>query len=61
MKASDVLYQQETKPEPKKRIDYEFEKMVILCGVGCLIHDIAMDENDYVRLHLALSRVGSQL
>ncbi len=56
MNAADSLYEQ---PESKKpeRINLDFERMIIRCGIGCLINDIAMDENDYVRLHLAFSRL----
>lgn len=57
MNPSSSLYEQ-PKPEKKKeRIDLKFERMIVLCGVGCLINNIAMDENDYVRLHLAFSRL----
>lgn len=57
MLASSSLYEQ-PKPEKKKeRIDLKFECMIVLCGVGCLINNIAMDEHDYVRLHLAFSRL----
>ena len=57
MSAADSLYEQ---PAPKKkpeRIDLAFEQMIVSCGIGCLIRDIPMDENDYVRLHLAFSRL----
>lgn len=57
MKASDSLYEKPPEPQRPKRIDLAFERMIILCGVGCLIHDIAMDDNDYIRLHLAFSRL----
>lgn len=57
MNVADSLYEQ---PPPKKkaeRIDLAFEQMIINCGIGCLINDIDMDENDYVRLCLAFSRL----
>lgn len=59
MSPTDILYEQEPekqKPKPK-RVDLAFEQMIVRCGVGCLINDIAMDEADYVRLELAFSRL----
>lgn len=58
MKATDSLYEKEPEPQKPKRIDLAFEQMIVCCGVGCLINDIPMDETDYVRLHLAFSRLG---
>lgn len=60
MRATDVLYQQEPEKQKPKRIDLAFEQMVVCCGIGCIIRDIPMDENDYVRLYLAFSRLGKQ-
>lgn len=56
MSAADSLYEQPTKKKAE-RINLEFEQMIVSCGIGCLINDIAMDENDYVRLYLAFSRL----
>lgn len=60
MKASDSLYQEKPEPQKPKRIDLAFEQVVVCCGIGCLINDMPMDENDYVRLELAFSRLLSQ-
>lgn len=57
MNASDALYEYPAKNKKPERIDLKFEQMIVRCGVGCLINDIPMDENDYVRLHLAFSRL----
>lgn len=57
MNAADSLYEQPQAKKKHERIDLAFEQMVIRCGIGCLINDIAMDENDYVRLYLAFSRL----
>ncbi len=57
MNAADSLYEQPEAKKKPERIDLAFEQMVIRCGIGCLINDIAMDENDYVRLYLAFSRL----
>lgn len=56
MSVADSLYEQPTKKKVE-RIDLAFEQMIVRCGIGCLINDIAMDENDYVRLYLAFSRL----
>ena len=58
-KPTDILFQDEVEPDKtrKPRIDYAFEHMVVRCGIGCLIRDMAMSEEDYVRLHLALYRL----
>lgn len=56
MSAADSLYERPIKKKAE-RIDLAFEQMVVRCGIGCLINDIAMDENDYVRLYLAFSRL----
>lgn len=60
MNATDALYEKEPEKQRPARIDLAFEMMIVRCGIGCLINDIAMDETDYVRLHLAFSRLGKQ-
>lgn len=57
MRPIDALYRQEPEKQKPKRIDLAFEQMVVCCGIGCLINDMPMDENDYVRLYLAFSRL----
>jgi len=52
-----LLAPKEDQPK-KQRIDLAFELMVLRCGIGCLIADQPMSNNDYVRLHLAMSRLG---
>lgn len=57
MKSTDILKPQEQNKKPP-RIDLEFEQMVLRCGIGCLVRDIPMSDNDYLRLELAFSRLG---
>lgn len=60
MKTPDILNDQPPKPVKPQRVDLKFEQMVICCGIGCLIKDIPMSDNDYVRLELAFSRLLSK-
>lgn len=41
-----------------KRIDYAFEQLIVRCAIGCIINDIHMSDDDFVRLYLAFSRLG---
>lgn len=52
--------EQPAKPIKPQRVDLKFEQMIICCGIGCLIKDIPMSDNDYVRLELAFSRLLSK-
>lgn len=60
MKTPEILNDQPPKPAKPQRVDLKFEQMVICCGIGCLIKDIPMSDNDYVRLELAFSRLLSK-
>lgn len=60
MKTPDILVEQQPAKEKPKRVDLKFERMIILCGVGCLINDIEMSDTDYVRMELAFSRLLSK-
>lgn len=42
------------------KINLAFEQMIIRCAVGCLINNIHMSDNDYVRMHLAFSRLSKK-
>lgn len=57
MKIPDILSAQPEKQERPKRVDLKFERMIILCAIGCLEQGIELSEKDYVRLHLAYSRM----
>lgn len=54
------LLPEEAGARKKQRIDLNFELMIVRCGIGCLENDIPMTNNDYVRLHLAMSRLGKK-
>lgn len=58
-KLSSILFEPEAKePEQKKaRIDLKFELTVLQCAIGCLVNDMDMSEQDYIRMHLAISRL----
>lgn len=58
MSASASLYESEPDRPKQKRVDMAMELMVLRCGIGCIVNNIAMDDNDYVRLYLAMSRLG---
>lgn len=58
MNASSVLYGNESEKPKQQRIDLAFEMMVLRCGIGCIINDMPMSDEDYVRLYLAMSRLG---
>lgn len=60
MKAYESLIAKDPEKKPPPRIDLKFEEMVLRCGIGCLINDIDMSDNDYIRLHLAFSRLRKQ-
>lgn len=60
MKTPDILNEQPSKPVKPQRVDLKFEQMIIRCAVGCLINDIPMSDNDYVRMELAFSRLLSK-
>lgn len=46
--------------EVKPRIDLEFERMIVACGIGCIVNDIDLSDTDYVRLYLAFSRLSKK-
>lgn len=58
MKAADVLTEQPQQKKRSERIDLNFEMTVLRCGIGCIIEDIPLSDNDFVRLYLAMSRLG---
>ena len=58
MKIPSILSAEEQKPERKQRVDLKFEEMIIRCAIGCIIADMPMSEKDYVRMHLAFSRLA---
>lgn len=60
MKTPDILSEQPKVFVKPKRVDLKFERIVILCAVGCLINDIPMSDTDYVRMELAFSRLLSK-
>lgn len=60
MKTPEILSEQPPEKIKPARIDLKFERTIILCAVGCLIHDIPMSNNDYVRMELAFSRLLSK-
>lgn len=60
MKTPDILSEQPKVAAKPKRVDLKFERMVVLCAVGCLINDIPMSDTDYVRMELAFSRLLSK-
>ena len=57
MKIPAILSAENKKPDRTPRIDLKFERMIIMCAIGCLKQDIPLSEKDYVRLHLAYSRL----
>lgn len=57
MKVPQILSAEQPKPERPKRVDLKFEKMIILCAIGCLEQGLPLSDKDYVRLHLAYSRL----
>lgn len=57
MKIPEILSAENKKPERSARVDLKFERMIILCAIGCLKQDLPLSEKDYVRLHLAYSRL----
>lgn len=63
-KPTDILYQEASEPAKQKarqpRIDYAFERIVLGCAIGCIIDGLYMSESDYVRMYLALSRLGNE-
>lgn len=60
----DILFEESPESPGKKartpRIDYDFERLVLGCAIGCLVRDMPMSDADFVRLHLALSRLGAE-
>lgn len=58
MRTSEDLNEQAQKKKRPERIDMEFELTVLRCGIGCIIEDIPLSDNDFVRLYLAMSRLG---
>lgn len=58
MKATDVLTEQPQQKKRPERIDLNFELTVLRCGIGCIIEDIPLSDNDFLRLYLAMSRLG---
>lgn len=60
MKTSDILSEQPKVAVKPKRVDLKFERIVVLCAVGCLINNIPMSDTDYVRMELAFSRLLSK-
>lgn len=49
---------QPTKRPP--RVDLKFEQMIICCAIGCIIQDMPMSNNDYIRMYLAFSRLSKK-
>lgn len=60
MKTPEILSEQPKVAVKPKRVDLKFERMIVLCAVGCLINDIPMSDTDYVRMELAFSRLLSK-
>jgi hypothetical protein len=58
MSAADALSDQPEQKKRPERVDLRFELTVLRCAIGCIIEDIPLSDNDYVRLYLAMSRLG---
>lgn len=59
---SSVLFEQRDEAlaqseQRKPRIDLAFELTVLQCAIGCLTKDIPMSDADFLRMHLAITRL----
>ena len=41
----------------KPKVDLSFELTVLRCAIGCLEKDIPMSDADFLRMHLAITRL----